>query len=132
MASIRNEVQVRAPAADVWAAVRDFGAVHTRVVPGFLTDCKLEGDTRVVTFANGMVARESLVAADDGRRRLVYAIVGQRFAHYNGTVEVRERAGGGSTIVWVIDMLPDEMAAPVRGLAAEGAAAMARTFGDPR
>jgi hypothetical protein len=58
MASIRKEIPINARAEDVWAAVRDIGALHQRLVPGFVTDCKLEGGVRVVTFANGMVARD--------------------------------------------------------------------------
>src|SRR5690242_9739038 len=103
MASIRNEIRVAAPAAAVWDALRDFGAVHTRVVPGFVVDCRREGETRVVTFASGLVARESLVDLDEQRRRLVYAIVGGRPSHYNASVEVHDD-GAGSTIVWIIDL----------------------------
>jgi hypothetical protein len=56
----------------VWEAVRDVGAVHTRLAPGFVVDTRLEADTRVVTFANGLVARELIVDIDDDARRLVF------------------------------------------------------------
>jgi hypothetical protein len=50
MATIRSELKTRAPASDVWSAIRDIGALHTRLVPGFVTDTKLEpaivGDSR--------------------------------------------------------------------------------------
>jgi carbon monoxide dehydrogenase subunit G len=131
MASIRNEIPVAAPPGQVWDALRDFGAVHTRVVPGFVVECRLDGETREVTFASGLVARESLVDADDQRRRLAYAIVGGRPSHYHASVEVLERSGGGSTIVWIIDLLPNEMAPAVSALAAGGVAAMQRAFGRP-
>jgi hypothetical protein len=39
----------------VWDAVRDFGALHHRLVPGFVVEARLEGDDRVVTFFNGAV-----------------------------------------------------------------------------
>ena len=45
----------------VGVAVRDIGALHTRLVPGFVTDVKLEPGARVVTFGNGTVAREVIV-----------------------------------------------------------------------
>jgi hypothetical protein len=128
MASIRNEVPLDASAADVWDAVRDFGALPTRLVPGFVTDCKLEGETRVVTFANGLVARELLVDCDDKARRLAYAIVGGRAAHYNASVEVLERGATGSTLRWIIDLLPNEVAVPVSSMAALGVAAMKKHF----
>ena len=127
MASIRNEIALGAPADRVWDALRDFGNVHTRVAPGFLTDSKMDGDTRIVTFANGAVARETLVSSDDQTRRLVYAIMDQRFEHYSASVEVLPE-GQGCRVVWVIDLLPDDLAGTVRQMAGQGAAAMKATL----
>jgi len=42
MASIRKEVLIECGPAVGWDAVRDVGAVHTRVAPGFLTACRME------------------------------------------------------------------------------------------
>lgn len=64
MASIRKNIQLQADPVDVWDAVRDFGALHTRLVPGFVADTQLDGETRLVTFASGAVQREPLVACD--------------------------------------------------------------------
>jgi hypothetical protein len=75
MASIRKEILIESRPEDVWAAVRDFGAVHERLVPGFVVDCRLEGDTRILTFADGRVVRELFVDIDEGARRLVYTVV---------------------------------------------------------
>jgi carbon monoxide dehydrogenase subunit G len=124
MASIRNEITLGAPPGRVWDALRDFGAVHRRVAPGFLTDSKMDGDdVRVVSFANGAVARETLVASDDENRRLVYAIMDQRFKHYSASVQVFAE-GQGSRVVWAIDLLPDDLAGYVSQMAQQGAAAM--------
>lgn len=110
MASIRNEIALAAPPDRVWDAIRDFGAVHRRVAPGFLTDSKLDGDdVRVVTFASGAVARETRVSSDDEHRRLVYAIMDQRFKHYSASVQVFPEASG-SRLVWIIDLLPNDFA----------------------
>jgi carbon monoxide dehydrogenase subunit G len=128
MASIRNEVPLRARVAEVWDAVRDFGAVHRRLVPGFVTDCRLEGDARVVTFANGVTARELLVDCDDATRRLAYAIVGGRAAHYNASVQVVSESEQACRLIWIIDLLPNELAAPIGGMAAQGVAAMKKHF----
>jgi carbon monoxide dehydrogenase subunit G len=123
MATIRNEIALGAPAERVWDALRDFGNVHTRVAPGFLTDSKMDGDARVVTFANGAVARETLVASDDENRRLVYAIKDQRFKHYSASVQVLAE-GKGSRVVWLIDLLPNDLATLVIQMSGAGAAAM--------
>jgi hypothetical protein len=42
MASIRKEMTLRADPVRVWDAVRDVGAIHTRLAPDFVTDVKLE------------------------------------------------------------------------------------------
>jgi hypothetical protein len=75
-ASIQKEIVVDAKPAEVWDAIRDYGAVHKRIAAGFVVDCRLDGDARVVTFANGTVVREILVSVDDTARRLVYSVVG--------------------------------------------------------
>jgi hypothetical protein len=61
MATIHKEIEVERNKEFVWDAIRDVGAIHKRLVPGFVVDCTLEGDSRIVTFANGMVVRELIV-----------------------------------------------------------------------
>ena len=79
----QKEFVIASSADDVWDAVRDFGAVHTRLAPGFVTDAVMDGDARLVTFSNGTNAREILVDCDDTKRRLVYAIVSERIRQHS-------------------------------------------------
>ena len=127
MASIHKDIPIDAHPDDVWAAVRDFGALH-RLVPGFVRDVRLEGDarqdTRIVTFANGMVAREVLVDCDDARRRLVYAVISERVTHYSASVQVAADGATGSRLSWIVDLLPHEMADYVDGQMDQAALAM--------
>ncbi|MBN8992368.1 MAG: SRPBCC family protein [Rhizobiales bacterium] len=110
MASIHKDIIIDANPADVWDAVRDFGALHTRLVPGFVLDTRLDGDARIVTFSNGTVARELLVDCDDARRRLVYAVVSERLQQHSASVQVSAEADGRSRLVWTVDVLPHEVA----------------------
>lgn len=129
MASIRKEILVDAPPEEVWAAVRDFGAVHRRLAPGFVVDTRLDGDARIVTFANGMVVREPLVDLDDQARRLAYAVVeGGRTTHYNASMQVFAEEGRRSRLVWIIDLLPNEMAGPVARTAEQALGVAKRTL----
>ncbi|MCP3461592.1 MULTISPECIES: SRPBCC family protein [unclassified Bradyrhizobium] len=128
MASIHNDVPLNAPAHKVWDAVRDFGALHERLVPGFVTACQLDGDARIVTFSNGSVAREVLVDADDARQRLVYAINNERLKHYSASVQVIADGEAKCRLVWTIDMLPNELAPYVQGQTREAVHAMHRAF----
>lgn len=128
MASIHNDISLPASARDVWDAVRDFGGLHRRLVPGFVTACELDGDARIVTFANGSVAREVLVDCDDARRRLVYAINNERLRHYSASVQVMAEGETSCRLVWIIDMLPNELAPYVQGQTREAVAAMHKAF----
>src|SRR5271167_3377284 len=109
MASIHKDFLIDAPAHEVWDALRDFGALHTRLAPGFVTDCKLDGEARIVTFANGTMARELLVDCDDARRRLVYAVISERVKQHSSSVQVLADGGTASRVIWIVDVLPNEM-----------------------
>lgn len=128
MASITKQIPVSAAAARVWAALRDVGSPHL-VFAGVLTDAQLDGDSRVITFANGLVVRERIVDVDDRSRRLVYAVEDGPFTHHHASFVVTAGQGGGSTVTWVTDLLPNEMAPVVAGLMDEGATALQATLG---
>ncbi|SMF58456.1 Polyketide cyclase / dehydrase and lipid transport [Tistlia consotensis] len=131
MASLRKEIRVAGPAGAVWDAVRDVGALHERLVPGFVVDTRLEEGSRLVTFAGGLVVRELIVDLDEAARRLVWAAVGGRLSHHNASLQVFEVGPGESRLVWVADFLPDGLAGTVDGLMEQAAAAMRRAFGAP-
>src|SRR5262245_46898826 len=99
MASIRREIVTSAAPDAVWDAPRDVGPLHTRLVPAFVVDTRLEPGARVVTFGNGMVVREPIVTIDDEARRLVWGAEGGPLKHYNGAVQVFAEARG-SRVVW--------------------------------
>jgi hypothetical protein len=128
MASIRKEILIDARPADAWAAVRDVGAVHERLACGFVVDCRLDGDARVVTFANGMVLRELIVDIDDQARRFSYAAVGGRLSHHNASMQVFAEGEAGSRLVWMTDLLPSEFAGLISELQDQGVSAMKRTL----
>jgi Polyketide cyclase / dehydrase and lipid transport len=128
MATIRSELKTRARAGEVWSAVRDIGALHTRLVPGFVVDTKLEPGARVVTFVNGTVLREPIVTLDDEARRLVWTHEGGRARHYNGALKVSELADGLTSVVWTADFLPDDIADFMSQAIQAGMAAMQKAL----
>jgi hypothetical protein len=128
MASIYKDISLDARADDVWAAVRDYGAVHQRVAPGFVTDCKLDDDSRIVTFANGNVAQELLVTMDDARMRLVYAVVSERVRQHSASIQIFADGEGRSRMVWIADVLPNEIGPYIEGQMDLGALAMQKNF----
>jgi carbon monoxide dehydrogenase subunit G len=133
MATIRKEILIRASPETVWSAVRDVGAVHRRLVPGVLVDARLEGEARVVTFANGLVVRELIVDVDDEARRFCWAAVGGRLSHHNASMQVFPDGSGGTRLVWIADLLPDALLPDIRALIEMGSAALKKTLeaGEP-
>jgi carbon monoxide dehydrogenase subunit G len=128
MASIHREVLVDADPKEAWDAIRDVGAVHTRLAPGFVVDTRLEDGARTVTFGNGLVARELIVDIDDEVRRLVWAVVGGRMTHHNASLQVFADGNRRSRVVWIADLLPNELAGYIGGLMDQGMAVMKKTL----
>jgi carbon monoxide dehydrogenase subunit G len=128
MASLQKDIPIDAHPDAVWAAVRDFGAVH-RLAPGFVLDTRLDGDARIVTFANGNVVRELLVDCDDARRRLVYAVISERVTHYNASVQVLADGEACCRMIWTVDLLPNEIAPHIDGQMDQGALAVQNGLG---
>lgn len=124
MASIRKEISTRAQADAVWAAVRDIGALHTRLVPGFVVNTELAPGARIVTFGNGMVVREIIIDINEEARRLVWSAASERLTHHNASAQVMAGEDGKTTVVWIADLLPDEAAGLVGQMMEQGTAAM--------
>jgi len=129
MATVRKEIPLRASAAEVWDAIRDIGALHTRLVPGFVVDTRLEPGARIVTFANGMVVREPIVTLDDAAMRLVWSAEGAHTTHYNSSAQVVADGEAACRVIWISDFLPDVVAPDLDAAMTAGAASMQQAFG---
>jgi len=127
MASIHREVVVETGPDLVWDAIRDVGAVHERLAPSFVVDTRLEEGARIVTFGNGVVARELIVDVDEAARRLVWSVVGGRMTHHNASLQVFTE-GAKSRVVWIADLLPNEVAPYIAGMIDQGMAVMKKTM----
>jgi Polyketide cyclase / dehydrase and lipid transport len=128
MATLCKQIALDTGAANAWSAVRDFGQVHTRVAPGFLTRLEMDKGDRLITFFNGLEARERLVTVDDEQCRLVYSVVEGRPTHYNAAVQVFPEGDGRSRVIWTIDILPNELAATVGGMMEHALPIMKKTL----
>src|SRR4051794_11504658 len=109
MAHIHEEIHIDAPPDAVWDALRDWGAPHERLVPGFVTATRLDGPDRVVTFFSGATVTERFVDLDDERRRLAWSVADGSFTHHNASAQVFAD-GDGTRFVWLADVLPHELA----------------------
>jgi hypothetical protein len=128
MASIHREIVIDASPEAVWDALRDWGALHERLAPGFVTDCRATASERIVTFFNGSVLRELLVSRDDAARRLVWSIFDGPYSHHNGAAQVFGEDTQSARFVWTTDLLPDELAARTAQLMDKGLSTIKATL----
>lgn len=128
MATIQKEIEIDRSLEVVWEAIRDVGAIHKRLVPGFVVHCKLEGDSRIVTFANGMVVRELIVSVDDKTRRHSWSARGGSLTHHNASIQVFSSGDARCRVVWIADLLPNEAAVAVGEMIQQGLNTMKRTL----
>jgi hypothetical protein len=128
MACIRKEILIDTRPSDAWAALRDWGAVHERLVPGFVVDTRLDGGDRIVTFFNGAVARERLVGLDDEARRLVWSIADGPYAHHNSAAQVFADGDDRTRFVWITDLLPDDLAGGIDEMMERGIGVIRQTL----
>ena len=128
MATIQKEIEIAREGSFVWDAIRDVGAIHRRLVPGFVVDCRLEGDSRIITFANGMVIREVIVTVNDETCRHAWSARGEPFTHHNASIQVFTEGVGKCRVVWIADLLPNEVAETVEQMTLQGLDAMKRTL----
>ncbi|MBG0812627.1 SRPBCC family protein [Planomonospora sp. ID82291] len=127
MASIRHEIVIDASPEHIWDVLRDVGAVHERLLPGRVTDTRLEDGQRFLTFPDGHVVRELIVAIDDDSRRLAYSVVeGARppLEHHHASFEVLPEGDRAGRLIWTTDVLPHARAAEIRGRMEYGASEM--------
>ncbi|MEE1783980.1 SRPBCC family protein [Streptomyces sp. SP17BM10] len=130
MATIHRDVPIDAAPEEIWAAIRDWGEVHRRLAPGFVTDTRVEGDVRVVTFADGTVVHELIVSLDDDARRIAYALVGGSLdvVHHHASMQVFAEAGRRSRFVWITDLQPHGLAEPIAAMIDQGIRVIRRTL----
>ena len=128
MATIRKEIVTDAAPEHVWDALRDVGALHTRLVPGFVTDTRLEPGARIVTFGNGMTVREAIITVDDTERRIVWSASGGTLTHHNGSAQALPAEGGRTKVVWIADFLPDAAKDAIGAMMDAGMNVMKRTL----
>jgi Polyketide cyclase / dehydrase and lipid transport len=129
MATVVKTVQINARPDDVWSAVRDWTALHTRLVPGFVIDTKADGADRLVTFFNGLTVREVMISSDDERRRLAWSVVDGPYTHHNASAEVfPDERTGGTRFVWTADFLPDELTERIGDMMERGIGVVRQTM----
>lgn len=112
MASIVKEIDVAASADQAWMKVADAGGVDKLV--GMITACRLDGDIRYCTMADGSKVVERVIAIDHRNRRLAYTITEGPIPleYHSASMQVKD-GGSGALLIWTWDFKPDELSGAV-------------------
>jgi hypothetical protein len=79
LGSIRHEIRIHRPAAEVWALAGDATRLH-EWFPGIVA-CTVTGSTRVITTSAGLPMPEEILVVDPVQRRFQYRITAPLFRH---------------------------------------------------
>lgn len=140
MASVQEQIRIPATPDDVWATVRDFGAIDEYVPP--ITSAVVSGDgigaERTLTLADGAQVVERLDAVDDDSRTLRYSIVDGPLPveGYEGRLSVTPIDESACEVTWaseftVVDAPTEEIVATFSELYEAGLAGLKERYAEP-
>ena len=113
LGSVRHEVRIRRPAADVWVLAGDAARLH-EWFPGIVS-CTVDGTSRVITTGAGLPLPEEILVDDPVQRRFQYRITAPIFRHHRGTIDVIDLRDGTSLVVYSTEADPRAMALTIGG-----------------
>lgn len=129
MATIYREFTVPADASEVWKRLADVGSVNTLM--DFLGEVTVDGNIRTCELGDQGLLEELIVSVDDDLQRLAYSIRQSpfNFAHHHASTQALANEDGTTTLVWVTDVTPDDVAPAVAEAIDAGVASIERAFG---
>jgi len=127
--SIRYEVRIHRPAADVWALAGDAARLH-EWFPG-ITSCQVDGNQRIIVLGSGMAMPEEILVDDPVQRRFQYRITAPIFKHHRGTIDVIDLGDDSCLVVYSTEADPRTMALTIAGGTAEALDELKRQMESP-
>lgn len=113
MGTVRRQIEINRPADEVWALVGDPTTIH-QWFPGIVA-CTVEGDSRIITTASGLLIPETIVTIDAIQRRLQYRVTAGFVQQHLGTIDVFELDDGHSLVAYSTDAEPEVVALIIGG-----------------
>jgi hypothetical protein len=111
--SVRHQMRIDRPAAEVWELVGDPARLH-EWFPG-ITSCEVDGNQRVIVLGSGLPMPEEILVNDSVQRRFQYRITAPMFAYHRGTIDVIELDPASCLVVYSTDADPRTMALTIAG-----------------
>lgn len=113
LGSIRHEIRIDRPAAQVWALAGDPSRLHDWF-PGIVS-CQVEGTSRIIVTGAGMPMPEEILVNDPVQRRFQYQLKLPIFKHHRGTIDVIDLGDNTCLAVYSTEADPRAMALMIGG-----------------
>ena len=117
LGSIRHQIRIHRPAADVWELAGDPARLH-EWFPG-ITSCEVNGTNRVITLDSGLPMPEEILVNDSVQRRFQYRITIPMFNFHRGGIDVIDLGDDTCLVVYSTDADPRAMALTIGGATAD-------------
>ena len=111
--TMRYEVRIQRPAAEVWALAGDASRLHDWF-PG-IKECTVDGNTRVIVTNSGIPMPEEILVCDNTQRRFQYRLTTPIFKHHRGTIDVIDLGDETCLVVYSTEADPRAMALVIGG-----------------
>ena len=114
-ASVRRQVRISRPAAQVWAIVGD----PTRIAEWFpgIESATVEGTSRIIVTSAGIPMPEVILTNDPLQRRFQYRLQTPILKEHLSTLDVFDLGDGTSLVSYAADADPATMALVIAGAA---------------
>lgn len=129
LGSIRHQIHIHRPAADVWELAGD-PARLPEWFPG-ITSCEVDGTNRVITLGSGLQMPEEILVNDSVQRRFQYRITIPMFTFHRGGIDVIDLGDDTCLVVYSTDADPRAMALTIGGATAGALAELRRLMESP-
>jgi Polyketide cyclase / dehydrase and lipid transport len=113
LGSIRHQIRIRRPAADVWELAGDPTRLH-EWFPGIIS-CQVDGNNRVIVLGSGLPMPEEILVNDSTQRRFQYRITVPLFKYHRGGIDVIDLGDDTCLVVYSTDADPRAMALTIGG-----------------
>ena len=111
--TVRHEIRIDRPAADVWALAGDPSKLH-HWFPG-IVDCTVNGTTRIIVTGSGIPMPEEILVCDNTQRRFQYRLTAPIIQHHRGTIDVIDLGDQTCVVVYSTECDPRAMALVIGG-----------------
>jgi hypothetical protein len=116
LGSIRHQIRINRPAADIWKLAGDPARLH-EWFPG-VTSCTVDGTSRTIVMGSGIAMPEEILVNDAVQRRFQYRLTPPLFKFHRGTIDAIDLGDDTTLVVYSTEADPRAMALTIAGATA--------------